>query len=160
MADDIDPIFYKNLPRKYMAAGALFMNIKKEIMLVKPIYKDVWDIPGGIVNENESPRSACEREVHEELGVQLKPDRLLVMDFSSLFGDKGDSLHFIFLGGLVGDKLTEHIQLNLNEVSEYQFVEMQEARHMVSRPLAKRLLKAFDALEHDRTLVLENGEYT
>lgn len=34
-------------------------------------YPDVWDFPGGHVEERESPRSALVREVREELAVDL-----------------------------------------------------------------------------------------
>jgi 8-oxo-dGTP pyrophosphatase MutT (NUDIX family) len=35
--------------------------------LLEPTYKEDWEIPGGIIEENESPREACKREVLEEL---------------------------------------------------------------------------------------------
>ena len=39
--------YYKNLPRKRMGSGALFFNSKDEALIVKPNYKDHWEIPGG-----------------------------------------------------------------------------------------------------------------
>jgi hypothetical protein len=32
--------------RPYVAAGALFFDYAGRVMLVRPIYKDFWDIPG------------------------------------------------------------------------------------------------------------------
>lgn len=55
--------YYKGLPKKRMGVGALFLNDKNEILIVKPSYKDHWSVPGGVVDENESPRQACIREV-------------------------------------------------------------------------------------------------
>jgi 8-oxo-dGTP diphosphatase len=34
-------------------------------------YPDLWDLPGGHVEANETPRDAVAREVQEELGVRL-----------------------------------------------------------------------------------------
>jgi len=34
-------------------------------------YPDVWDLPGGHLEANETPTDAIVREVHEELGVTL-----------------------------------------------------------------------------------------
>lgn len=34
-------------------------------------YPDVWDLPGGHVEANESPLQALDRELREELGVTL-----------------------------------------------------------------------------------------
>jgi ADP-ribose pyrophosphatase YjhB (NUDIX family) len=60
--------YYKNLPKKRMAAGALILNKNNEILIVKPNYRDQWLIAGGVIEENESPKDACLREVKEEIG--------------------------------------------------------------------------------------------
>ena len=36
-------------------------------------YPDVWDLPGGHVDDGESPAEALVREVRDELGVRLEP---------------------------------------------------------------------------------------
>ena len=50
-----------------VAAGALIRNPAGQILLVKPTYKDGWDIPGGYVEPGESPGAACLRELKEEI---------------------------------------------------------------------------------------------
>jgi 8-oxo-dGTP pyrophosphatase MutT (NUDIX family) len=37
------------------------------VLLLEPTYKNDWEIPGGIIEDNESPKECCEREVFEEL---------------------------------------------------------------------------------------------
>lgn len=37
----------------------------------RPWYPNVWDLPGGHVEENETPRVALVRELHEELGIVI-----------------------------------------------------------------------------------------
>ncbi|MCF3105616.1 NUDIX domain-containing protein [Streptomyces roseoverticillatus] len=51
-----------------MAAGALFFNDKGHVLLVRPSYKPKWEIPGGYIEEGESPLAACRREVEEGRG--------------------------------------------------------------------------------------------
>ncbi|MCX4094848.1 NUDIX domain-containing protein [Nocardia sp. alder85J] len=53
------------------------------VLMVKPTYKEHWDIPGGYVERGESPRAACEREVHEELGISIDGLHLAAVDWAS-----------------------------------------------------------------------------
>jgi 8-oxo-dGTP diphosphatase len=75
-ADD----YVRSLPRKRMAAGALFVDSVSRILLVDPVYRDTWDLPGGAVEAEESPYAACRREVAEELGLDRPPGRVLAVD--------------------------------------------------------------------------------
>ena len=36
------------LPRKRMAAGVLFRDHDGRVLLVEPVYKDYWEIPGAV----------------------------------------------------------------------------------------------------------------
>jgi 8-oxo-dGTP diphosphatase len=45
----------------------LFRDAAGRVLLVKPTYKNGWEIPGGYVDAGESPRAAAAREVKEEL---------------------------------------------------------------------------------------------
>jgi len=64
-----------------MAASALFRDEAGRVLLVEPTYKPVWDLPGGAVEAEESPHAACRREVHEELGLDRSPGRVLAVDW-------------------------------------------------------------------------------
>jgi 8-oxo-dGTP diphosphatase len=48
-----------------MAAGIAIRDPGGRILLVRPTYKDGWDIPGGYVEPGESPAEACRRELKE-----------------------------------------------------------------------------------------------
>ena len=54
-----------------MAAGALCRDQAGQVLLVDPVYRDTWDVPGGVVEAEESPHAACRREVAEEAGVKV-----------------------------------------------------------------------------------------
>jgi 8-oxo-dGTP pyrophosphatase MutT (NUDIX family) len=47
----------------------------------EPVYKTDWEIPGGAVEADESPRTTAIREIEEELGLVVAPGRLLVVDW-------------------------------------------------------------------------------
>lgn len=93
MVDSMPPMA---TPR--VAAGALIRDAEGRILLVKPTYKEGWDIPGGYVEPGESPAEACKRELAEEIGLDRDPGRLLLVDWPP-HPAEGDKLLFIFHGG-------------------------------------------------------------
>ncbi len=59
--------------RKRVAAHVLIRDQRGHIVLVNPTYKEHWDLPGGMAENNEPPRAAAVREVGEELGLSIGP---------------------------------------------------------------------------------------
>ena len=117
----LDLNYYKNLPRKYTAAGVLLLNKENKILLVSPTYKDRWEIPGGLIEENESLKAAAEREIKEELGLELNISELLCVDYVADYQGKGDNLQFIFYGGVLSAEQINSIKLPATELSEFRF---------------------------------------
>ena len=59
-------LFFKNF-KIISAAGGLVLNPKKEVLL---IYRNnIWDLPKGWIEKNESIETAAIREVEEECGI-------------------------------------------------------------------------------------------
>lgn len=87
------------LPMKYMSAAALVFSEPGELLLVKPTYKDGWEIPGGIVEQDESPKQARLREIKEEFGLDVTLGPLLVIDYLPREDRPSDSLQLVFWVG-------------------------------------------------------------
>src|SRR3954447_26147436 len=105
-----------------VAAGALFVDEQDRVMLVRPTYKPYWDVPGGYVEEGESPLQACVREVAEELGLRVEITRLLAVDWAPR-PEEGDKMLFVFDGGrLTADQLAA-IVFEDGEIGEWAFVD-------------------------------------
>lgn len=51
------------------------------MLLVKPSYKKGWDLPGGIVESDESPVEGLRREIVEELGTSAEIGGLRCVDY-------------------------------------------------------------------------------
>ena len=108
--------YYKGLPKKRMGVGALFFNEKDELLILKPTYKDYWSIPGGIIDANESPREACIREIKEETGLNISSVKFLCVDYCRNLGnEKGESLQFMFYGGILSENQISNIKSSFKQ---------------------------------------------
>ncbi len=150
--------FYARLPKKRMAAGALFLDEDGSILIVKPIYREGWLLPGGIIELDESPAQACTREVAEELGLKMNIGRLLCIDYTVRTDKKSESLQFVFYGGTLHQEQIQSITLQETELSEYRFVSSEEAISLLDSNLSRRLPSCLLALKQHTAFYLEQGQ--
>jgi 8-oxo-dGTP diphosphatase len=138
-----------------LASGALFAD-QDRILLVRKTYGNGWDIPGGYVDRGESPASACEREVREELGLGRTVKRLLVHDWAPSDAE-GDKILYIFDCGELG-KDERHIHLDRIEIDSVEWVAHGDLTRFVIPRLARRLTMAYQAYRSSAILYLEHGQ--
>jgi 8-oxo-dGTP diphosphatase len=122
-----------------VAAGALIRDEEGRVLLVKPTYKEGWDIPGGYVEPGESPAAACRRELREELGLDRTVGRLLLVDWAP-HPEEGDKILFVFDGGVLHDGL--QTELDGEEISEARLVAIGEIVALTPPRLARRISTA------------------
>lgn len=127
-------------------------------MLVKPTYKPDWEIPGGVVELNESPNECCKREVREELGLERTIGGLLVVDYNSPTDEKTESLMFIFNGGILTLMEIESIQILRKELSEFRFFTVTTLPGEMTDSLRNRVLAAWQQAINGNCVYLENQE--
>ena len=149
--------YYESLPKKRMATGALFFNEEGHLLIVKPTYREYWLIPGGAIEEDESPRAGCIREVKEEIDLDIALERLLCVDYIARENEKNESVHFEFYGGVLTLEHIQAIRLPAEELSAYQFSPIEEALSLLSPRLARRIPACLQALKAQTTAYLENG---
>lgn len=133
------------IPTKSAAGGALIHDTRGQILFVTPIYKPYLEIPGGIVGDNEPPRTACQREVREELGIDITLGQLLVVDWVPRQGIWRDSLQFIFDGGTISDDQIAALSLPPDELSSYKFASLNDVANQLKPSLLRRLQQAVAA---------------
>jgi 8-oxo-dGTP diphosphatase len=152
----MDREFYQSLPAKRMGAGCLFFNDVGQVMLVKPTYKLTWEIPGGVVENRESPKQCCQREIKEELGMERTIGHLLVIDYNSEIDEKTESLMFIFHGGTLTPSEIERIRLNHEELSEFRFFDAETLPVELCHILRNRILMTWQQSKKGNGVYLEN----
>ncbi|MBO0890195.1 MAG: GNAT family N-acetyltransferase [Acidothermales bacterium] len=154
--DDIAALF-ASLPVKRVAAGALFVDAAGRVLLVEPTYKDVWDIPGGVVERDESPRDGCRREVREELGLDRPVGGLLCVDWELPALPKTEGVVLVFDGGIVGDEQAASIVLPVDELRSWRWVERDELPRLMAPRSASRIAACLAARRTGHAVYLERG---
>jgi 8-oxo-dGTP diphosphatase len=149
--------FTATLPRKRMGAGLLMTDPTGRVLLVEPVYKVDWEIPGGAVEADESPRATTIREIGEELGLVVPPGRLLVVDWVPPRDGRNEGLMLLFDGGTLTPAQTSTIRLPPDELRSWAWCNQQRAEQRLSALVARRVAAAIDARADGSTAYLEDG---
>jgi 8-oxo-dGTP pyrophosphatase MutT (NUDIX family) len=148
--------YVAQLPRKTMSAAVLIRDERGRVLLVKPSYKPGWEIPGGVVENGESPWATAEREVREEIGLTRPPGRLLVVDHvpPDTFPER---VAFVFDGGLIDAEAVSHLKFD----PEIRAAELCDPEQLTTRTkplLHARVRAALQATKTGETAMCEAGQ--
>ena len=96
------------------------------LLLVRVRQNQHWYLPGGKIEDHESPQSALQRELREELGIQLCPDsvKYLYTVVGPAYGEPGLVELMCFSGEWSGEPQAR------GEISEVQWLEFDETRKL------------------------------
>lgn len=145
------------LPRKRMGAAVLFTDEAGRTLIVEPTYKSYWEIPGGAVDADESPRATACREVKEELSLDRAPGRLLVVDWVPPRPDRTEGLMIVFDGGVLTPGELAGIQVPAEELRGWALCDEEQQQARLSPLLARRAVAAVEARRTEQVAYLENG---
>ncbi|WP_445524366.1 NUDIX domain-containing protein [Streptomyces cyslabdanicus] len=143
--------------RKRVSADVLIRDPAGRILLVNPNYKPGWDLPGGMAESNEPPHEAASRELREELGLDIVPRELLVVDWVPPHGPWDDQIAFVFDGGQINSALASSVKPRDDELSAVDFAPADEAAVMLRERMARRFRAALKALSTGQALYLHDG---
>ncbi len=122
-----------------VSAGVIFTDDRSRVLMLRTTYKDYWDIPGGYVEPGESPRAAAEREVSEELGLNVSLGRVLAVDWAPSERE-GDKLLFLFAGPQLAAN-TAFTFLD-GEIAEARYIPLDQLGSVTIDRLARRIRSA------------------
>src|SRR3984957_12725657 len=139
-------VYVASLARKRMAAGALCRDQAGRVLLVDPVYRDTWDLPGGAVEAEESPQAACRREVAEELGLGRDIGRILAVDWVPSRPDRPEGLIVVYDGGVFTAEEIAEITVPDAELAGFAFVCLDQVSRRVTPLVARRIDACLQAL--------------
>jgi 8-oxo-dGTP diphosphatase len=148
--------WYAGLPTMTGAAAALITGPSGWPLLVKPNYRDYWQLPGGILEHGEPPHAGCAREIAEELGLTIAPGALLALSWAPPNDERPRSfVFFVFDGGEVGPD--PGITLQAEELEDYRFIDPAEIASFVPPFIEARVRGALEAKVSGCTVYLPRG---
>ena len=149
--------YVASLARKRMAAGALYRDESGKVLLVDPVYRDTWDLPGGAVEAEESPHAGCRREVTEELGLDRPAGRVLAVDWVPSRPGRPEGLIVVYDGGVLTAGDIAAITVPDGELAGFAFVRPDQVTGLASPLVARRIAACLDALAAGTVASLEDG---
>ena len=155
--------YYGRLPRHLAAAGVVFHDAGR-VLLVKPSYRDdTWELPGGAMDDaDENPFATARREVAEELGLDIgsTPGALLAVDWVPALDGRPSLVNFLFDGGHLDQADAEQrIVLQAEELLAWRLTDRHELDNLLMPRLARRITAALDALATGTTAYLHHGRH-
>ncbi|MFG2988907.1 NUDIX domain-containing protein [Streptomyces sp. NPDC048257] len=145
----LDPASHRaSRPKAVTAASVLFTAADGRILLVQPAYgrSDRWNLPGGGIDSDlgEIPRAAARREVHEELGLDLAPGRLLAVNWAHKPG-RPARIRFLYDGGVLAAPVLARIRLDPTELLQWRTVTPAELPGLVKPSLRRQITACLTA---------------
>src|SRR5688572_22519072 len=121
--------------RRTEGAHVLVTDDAGRILAVRTTYLGPgWMLPGGRVERSETPHAAAVRETREETGLDVRLDRLLLID-----AHRAQDVSFVFGGTVTGGEM----EPQLGEIAEVGWLERSEIAE--TSPRLHRLLALVDA---------------
>ncbi|GAA3937281.1 NUDIX hydrolase [Actinomadura viridis] len=152
-----DVAYYASLPRTRGAAAALLLDDLGRVLLVKPTYKEGWFLPGGVIEEGESPLAACVRECEEELGLVPRLDGMVCVDWGPPRGEGVDAVNvFVFAGTITAAQIGA-IRLPPDELSGHVLVAPERVPEFAPPHIARRMPHSLRGMAERRAVYLEDG---
>ncbi|MEJ2201724.1 MAG: NUDIX domain-containing protein [Desulfuromonadaceae bacterium] len=109
-------------PRIKVAVVACILDAQQRVLLTRRCiepFRDLWVMPGGKIEAGESIAAALQREVREEVGIEVRVEGLIDLFEQIGVGEQQD--HFIILY-YRARPLSLDLQLNADECSDAAWV--------------------------------------
>uniref|UniRef100_A0AAU2JXB3 NUDIX hydrolase n=1 Tax=Streptomyces sp. NBC_00049 TaxID=2903617 RepID=A0AAU2JXB3_9ACTN len=138
--------YYAAQPAPLVAATGIVMDARGRVLVLTTSYKADLELPGGTVEDTETPEEGLARELKEELDLAVPVGRLLAVD-SRGPGPLGRSLVVhVHLVGPLSPQEADAIAFADGEITEARWLRPEEAHTALPPRIAPRLRAGLAAL--------------
>ena len=127
------------LPTKRVISHVVFRDEDSRVLLTETNYKDDWELPGGVVDPDESPRAGGRRELLEEIGLDIDLGEPAIIDWMPSHLGWGDAIEFIYDGGVLSGAVARSLAPRDQELKALHWVSREELPDKVSELSARRI---------------------
>jgi 8-oxo-dGTP pyrophosphatase MutT (NUDIX family) len=135
-------------PVRRIGALALFRNESGGVLVVEKRYRtgpQRWGLVGGSARAGAPAAVACQREIQEETGLKVVPERLLVVHYMPADRTVREGFNLIFDGGMLPDDV--EITLPSDELASFCWVAPHDLHGVVAPYTSWRITCALAALD-------------
>ncbi|MEI5098983.1 NUDIX hydrolase [Streptomyces sp. PmtG] len=125
-----------------MTATVLITDPGDRLLIVRSAHGGTWHLPGGSVEQGESPLDAARREVREEIGLDLdlsEHDLFAVEWLQATRSGRRDRLALVFAGPVLTPQDTAHVVLQSDEIDDWGWQAPEAALQLLHPALAARI---------------------
>ncbi|MCK9872404.1 NUDIX domain-containing protein [Nocardiopsis dassonvillei] len=133
--------------RKRVAAKVLIRDEQGRLLLVDPVYKPFWDLPGGMAEANEAPHNAARRELDEEAGLVVELGEVLSVEWVAPHEPWDDLIMFVFDGGALTSQVARELRPRDPELRAVGWYTLEQAKALLREDVWERTRHALQALE-------------
>lgn len=145
------------LPRKRAIGQMLLRDPAGRVLLCQLTYKRDWDLPGGVLENEESPRVGAQRELTEELGLEVEAGRLLLTDWLPAWGGWDDAVCLVFDGGVHDPAVLGQLRFQPREIRSAEFCDPKQVAARAADFTARRIAAALASLTGEGPTYSESG---
>jgi 8-oxo-dGTP pyrophosphatase MutT (NUDIX family) len=121
-------ILNAGLPTKRVIGQGILRDPDGRVLLCELTYKTEWDLPGGVIEVGESPAIGLEREIEEELGVDVTVGEFVTVNWLPPWRGWDDACVFVFDLGVEAAEITERMKLQPTEIAAVHWATPDEVR--------------------------------
>ena len=132
--------FFATLPYKVVAASVVCRDSDGRLLVVHDSFKGHWTLPGGVVDADEDPRSAAEREAWEEAGVRVRAGTVAGV-FSASWPDR---VVLVYEAVAVDGADHRHTPVHAHEIDAVAWLPLAEALERLAPHIAEQVRSCID----------------